>query len=153
MPRVRCPSMVRGEWVEGEISNVSRFVHLGSRVQGGVRGTSEIEHRIILGSMAIRKHHAFLSNIHTSWETKLSAYRMYITSIVLHGYEGWHLGEEACRKLRGFDIRAQTRMSIARGRAWDHARVARERSFDIVTHVRERRLKFLGNTLRLGGGS
>jgi len=123
MPKVRCPSMVRGEWVEGEISNVSRFVHLGSQVQGGVRGTSEIEHRIILGSMAIRKHQAFLGNAHTSFGSKLSAYKMYITSVVLHGFEGWHLGEEACRKLRGFDIRAQTRMNNRWG--WDYARIAR----------------------------
>ena len=75
---------------------------------------------------------------------KLSAYRMYITSVVLHGYEGWFLGEKECKMLNGFDLRAQMTMT-----GWDYDVVAATRVFVLVDYVRKRRVKNLGHTLRL----
>jgi len=58
---------------------------------------------------------------------KLSAYRMYITSVVLHGYEGWFLGEEECKMINGFDLRAQMTMT-----GWDYDVVAATREFVLI---------------------
>ena len=69
---------------------------------------------------------------------------MYITSVVLHGYQGWHLGEKECKIINGFDLRAQMLMT-----GWDHETVIAKREFVLIDYVRARRLKFLGLTLRL----
>ena len=78
---------------------------------------------------------------------KMSAYRMYVTSVVCHGYEGWYLGEKECKILNGFDLRAQMLFT-----GWDYDVVAATREFSLVEYVRERRIKFLGHTLRLDPG-
>ena len=121
LPKVQCPILVDGEWRDGEIDNVSHFVHLGSDVRGGTRDCSEITHRIALGNVAFQTHSRFLGNRKADLKLKLAAYSMYITSVVSHGFQGWHMGKDALKKLNGFDIRSQARL-----KGWTHERAARE---------------------------
>ena len=95
LPAVHCPKRVNGEWQDAVLATVSSFLYLGSMVQGGHRGTSEIEHRIDLGNAALHKHWKFWGNKRASLKHKLSSYRIYVTTVLMHGYESWHLDEKS----------------------------------------------------------
>ena len=144
LPAVQCPRRVEGGFKDAHLDTVSSALYLGCKVSGGRRTGSEIVHRTQLGNVALQKHWKFWGNNQTSLKQKLAAYKMYITSVVLHGYQGWHLGEKECKVLNGFDLRAQMLMT-----GWDHETVIAKREFVLVDYVRARRLKFLGLTLRL----
>jgi len=123
---------------------MSSALYLGCKVSGGRRTGSEVVHRTQLGNVALQKYWNFWGNKQTSLKQKLAAYKMYITSVVLHGYQGWHLGEKECKIINGLDLRAQMLMT-----GWDHETVIAKREFVLIDYVRARRLKFLGLTLRL----
>ena len=144
MPAVKCPKRVNGEWQDAVLETVSSAMYLGSKVTGGKPTGSEVQHRVNLGNVALHKHWKFWGSKAASLNHKISAYKMYVTSVVLQGFEGWHLGSKERQILNGFDLRAQMTMT-----GWTHDIVAATREFSLVDYVRERRLVFLGNTLRL----
>ena len=119
-------------------------MYLGSKVQGTTGSLSEIEHRIEKGNHAIRKHYAFWKGDKISKAHKIQAYRMYVTSVVMHGFEGWHLSDKAQAMINGFDIRFQVIIT-----GFDYEFVAHNRQFHLLTYTRQRRFTFLGHTLRL----
>jgi len=148
MPPVACPSRVKGVWKEdATLDTVSSAMYLGCKVSGGPKDSGPVQHRVDLGGVALQKHWRFWGDKQASLKMKMSAYRMYITSVVCHGYEGWYLGEKECKILNGFDLRAQMLFT-----GWDYDVVAATREFSLVAYVRERRMKFLGHTLRLDPG-
>ena len=148
MPPVACPSRVKGVWKEdATLDTVSSAMYLGCKVSGGPKDSGPVQHRVDLGGVALQKHWRFWGDKQASLKMKMSAYRMYITSVVCHGYEGWYLGEKECKILNGFDLRAQMLFT-----GWDYDVVAATREFSLVEYVRERRIKFLGHTLRLDPG-
>ena len=69
---------------------------------------------------------------------------MYVTFVVMHGFEGWHLSDKAQAMLNGFDIRFQVIIT-----GLDHEVVAHNRHFHLLAYIRHRRFTFLGHTLRL----
>ena len=144
LPAVQCPRRVEGGFQDAQLETVASALYLGCKVTGGRRTGSEVVHRTQLGNVALHKHWNFSGNKQTSLKQKLAAYRMYITSVVLHGHEGWHLGEKELKVLNGFDLRAQMLMT-----GWEHDVVLAKRVFVLVDYVRARRLNFLGHTLRL----
>ena len=115
-------------------------------VQGGRRGTSEIQHRVDLGYAALHRHWKFWGSKKASLSHKLTAYRIdvIILSVLMHGYESWHLDLTALKTLNGFDLRAQMQIT-----GWDYKTVENTRKFVLAHCIRVRRLAFLGHTLRL----
>ena len=69
---------------------------------------------------------------------------MHVTSVVKHGFEGWHLSYKAQAMINGFDIRFR---AIITGFDCEIAR--HNRVFNLLAYVRLRRFTFLGLTLRL----
>jgi hypothetical protein len=126
------------------MDTVADFVYLGSRVEGSARSLTEITHRIVIANSRMKKHLNFWKGS-GSLKHKISAYRMYIISTVMHGFEGWHLNTAAITTLNGFDIRMQSLIT-----GLDHKVVASSRPvFHLVFYLRVKRCEFLGKTLRL----
>ena len=86
----------------------------------------------------------FWGSKQASLKHKLSSYRIYVTTVLMHGYESWHLNEKALKILNGFDIRAQMQIT-----GWDYKVVIERRQFVLTHCIRVRRLAFLGQILRL----
>ena len=105
LPEVQGVKRKADAWIPESAETVGDFVYLGSKVQGTTGSLSEIEHRIEKGNHAIRKHYAFWKGDKISKAHKIQAYRMYVTSVVMHGFEGWHLSDKAQAMINGFDIR------------------------------------------------
>ena len=84
-----------GDWTTEPTYTVGDFVYLGSKVQGTSRSLTEIEHKVEKGNNAIRKHYAFWKGDKISINHKIQAYKMYVTSVVMHGFEGWHRSDKA----------------------------------------------------------
>ena len=133
-----------GEWEPCVLAHVPQFKYLGSMVEGGHRTNSEIEHRLALGRMALRRHHKFFRSGQASLHHKMQAYRMYGVSVVTQGFVGWHLSDSALRMLTHFDLTAQSSLS-----GWSREVMAGKRTFSLTTHIRTRRLEFLARTIAL----
>ena len=104
MPPVACPSRVKGVWKEdATLDTVSSAMYLGCKVSGGPKDSGPVQHRVDLGGVALQKHWRFWGDKQASLKMKMSAYRMYVTSVVCHGYEGWYLGEKERTILNEFD--------------------------------------------------
>ena len=130
------------------MNTVADFIYLGSKVQGSARTLSEITHRIVIANSNFQKHLSFWGNKSTSLVHRINAYRIYVISTAMHGFEGWHLDTAAIKKLNGFDIRMQSRIT-----GFEHEVIAHKRDlFHLVFYLRVRRFEFLGKTLRLDPG-
>lgn len=75
---------------------------------------------------------------------KISLYSGAVCSMLVHGGEAWLLNKVLIRKLRGWNARC---LVIITGRG--HREETVEPTFDLVSHLRSRRLRWLGHILRM----
>ena len=122
LPTVDALQRSNGEWVPAIMNTVADFIYLGSKVQGSARTLSEITHRIVIANSNFQKHLSFWGNKSTSLVHIINAYKMYVISTAMHGFEGWHLDTAAIKKLNGFEIRMQSRIT-----GFEHEVIAHKR--------------------------
>ena len=129
----------KGEtWVPCVLPHCTRFLYLGSMVEGGPRTLSEVSHRISQARIRMNAHWNFFRSGHISTAHKLIAYKTYGVSVVTHGYTGWHLDKKALASLEHFDVLTQSNIT---GGNWDE--IAHNREFILTNHIRSRRLQYL----------
>ena len=58
LDEIKCPEFCEttGKWTIKQFENVSKFVYLGSMVEGGPRSTADIDHRIAIAQTEFTKH-------------------------------------------------------------------------------------------------
>ena len=131
--------------IEGQaLENVYSFEYLGSRVQCDGDDMADVEYRINIAQSVFGS----LSNIWTdhrlSSQMKIRLYQAAVCSTLTHACEAWTMTDEVSRKVNGFNSRC---LHIITG---DHYRdTALTPTFDLLSAIRKRRLRFLGHILRL----
>ena len=78
-------------------------------------------------------------------KVKLTLYQHAVVSILLHGNEAWALNPSLQAKLNGWNSRC---VAIITGRTI-REEAGRRQTFDLVSTLRERRLRWVGHVLRM----
>lgn len=150
LDEIKCPEFCEttGKWTIKQFENVSKFVYLGSMVEGGPRSTADIDHRIAIAQTEFTKHRKIWKSNDMLLTQKLKIYRLYIIATAAHGHEGWCLDEKGMKRMNGFNSSCLARIT---GKTFQEMATHSGDAvapFDFVTHVRRRRLEWLGHLLR-----
>ena len=81
-----------------------------------------------------------------SLDVKLMLYIHAVISVLVHGYEAWDLSPTLQTKLNGWNSRC---VAIITGRDIQQEASHVGQTFDLVTHLRVRRLQWVGHVLRM----
>ena len=114
----------------------------------------DAEHSVLVRMAKARDR---FTKLHEVWkcrilslEVKQSLYQHAVVSVLLHGSEAWDLTPELQAKLNGWNARCVSTFS---GRHTRHEASSRYRStFDLVSHLRVRRLEWVCRVLRMDDG-
>ena len=74
---------------------------------------------------------------------KLQLYLAVVTTVMAHGHEAWPMTAALCSKVKGWNAKG---LSIITGRSIVDE--CREPTYDLVAHLRSRRLRWAGHILR-----
>ena len=77
-------------------------------------------------------------------DLKLQLYKSFVTSTLCHGYEAWKFNTKNKATLRNWNAKC---LSVMTGRSIHDE--TKDPTFDLIAHLRARRLKWLGHILRL----
>ena len=77
-------------------------------------------------------------------DLKLQLYKSFVTSTLCHGYEAWKFNTKNKATLRNWNAKC---LSVMTGKSI-HAET-KDPTFDLIAHLRARRLRWLGHILRL----
>ena len=133
------------KWGEQDVDNCLQFVYLGAIFQ-----TDGDQMPDIRSKCARAKQRA--GTLRHLWSAKLAVdlkVRLYIAaccSILVYGSEGWCLTEEACRVINGANAYM---LSHVTGKTKHEEAAAATTTFNIISWIRARRLKWVGHILRL----
>jgi hypothetical protein len=126
------------------LQNVFNFKYLGFNFQADGDRLPALQQR-----MAIAKTR--FGELHEAWHSKklpvsmkLRIFACAVVSVLTYGNEIWRMGEKTRRTLRGWCARC---LSIMTGRSIRDETV--DPSFDLVSRLRSRRLRWAGHILRL----
>jgi hypothetical protein len=124
--------------------NVFRFKYLGFTFQAdGDRLPALLQRMAIAGTRFGQLHEAWRSTKMPE-SMKLRIFACAVVSVLTYGSEIWRLGLKEQRKLRGWCARC---LSVMTGRSIKDETV--DPSFDLVSRLRSRRLRWAGHILRL----
>ena len=80
-------------------------------------------------------------------DLRLRLYAAAVCSIMVYGSEGWLLNERVCKMLNGANAKMLSRIT---GKTCREEATEGTRSFDLVSRIRARRIKWVGHILRIG---
>ena len=138
-----------------ELNVVDRFTYLGSTITNNLSLDVEIDKRIgkaatILARLTTR----VWSNRNLTVKTKMSVYEACVLSTLLYGSETWTTYSRQEKRLNSFHLRSLRRIL---GISWQDKVtntevLNRAGQVSIFTHLRQRRLRWLGHVHRMEDG-
>ena len=141
----RQDSLPKVRWGEQEVSNCWLFKYLGSLFTPDGSQEEDVCSRIAQAKTRAGK----MRNI---WkeeiilQLKLRLYKSAVCSILVYGAEAWRLDERTIRMLNGANAAMLTHIT---GKTRHEEATPETRTFDIISWIRSRRLRWLGHILRL----
>ena len=129
-----------------DLENVWVFKYLGSRFRADGSHIADIKARIAAATVTAGKMRSIWSSKSTPLRLKLRIYKVGVCSKLTYGCEAWELDEQACRLLNGANSRM---LSHITGRTAHEEASTKTRTFDLLTAIRARRLKWVGHILRM----
>lgn len=136
------------------IEQVDQFDYLGSLITFEGRCGDEIRRRIILSKNAYNKIKNLVTNSKISIELRKRFIKCYVWSVLLYGCETWTMGKEEEQRIQAMEMWLYRRMLKV---PWTERKTNEEvlamanANREILTHIRERQLRFLGHVLRRDG--
>ena len=136
------------------IEQVDQFDYLGSLITFEGRCGEEIRRRIILSKNAYNKIKNLVTNSKISIELRKRFIKCYVWSVLLYGCETWTMGKEEEQRIQAMEMWLYRRMLKV---PWTERKTNEEvlamanANHEILTHIRERQLRFLGHVLRRDG--
>jgi len=127
-----------------EIENVLSFEYLGCDMSGDGNEASDIKHRLDVGQARfsslfnIWRDHRLKSN------TKINLHKASVCSTLEHDCEAWTLSPAALKRINGFNSRCLHNITFR-----PYREEAVDPSFDLVSAIKLRRLRWLGHILRM----
>ena len=128
-----------------ELENVFKFKYLGSVFAADGQQQYDIKARMGMAMSRCGKMGHLFDSPDLGPRLKLRLYRASVISLLTYGCESWNLTQDVMRKLNGCNSQMLAR--ITGNEVCYEARSATS-SFDLVKHVRIRRLRWLGQILR-----
>ena len=129
-----------------KLKNVFNFTYLGHRFQADGDAGQAVEVRMAKAKSRFGKMHEVWRSPILPLKVKLLLYQHAVVSLLVHGHEAWDLTPELQTKLNGWNARS---VAIITGRSIQEEAGRRGQTFDLVSHIRVRRLKWVGHVLRM----
>ena len=127
------------------MKNVFRFKYLVSIFAADGDHRYDVRRRVGMAMTRIGKlSHVFNANIR--FGNKLRIYKAAVCSLLTYGCEAWHLTRTTMATLNGANARCLSRFT---GKSIHEEASTRSRTFDLVSAIRIRRLRWLGHILRM----
>ena len=131
---------------EAKLRNVFNFTYLGHRFQADGDAGQAVEVRLAKAKARFGKLHEVWRSPYLTLKVKLQLYQHAVISVLMHGHEAWDLNPQLQTKLNGWNARC---VAIITGRDIKEEASHRGQTFDLVTHIRVRRLSWVGHVLRM----
>ena len=130
-----------------DLNYVFNFKYLGNMFQGDGDPLHAVEVRLARATARFNQMFNIWSSPALKLKVKLQLYQSAVCSIMSHGFECWNLSPAVTRKLNGWNSRC---LSILTGRTVAEEAGSRNATptFDLVSHLRVRRLQWVGHILR-----
>ena len=128
------------------LKNVFNFVYLGHCFQADGDSQQAAEVRMAKAKARFKELHAVWRSEVLSQKVKLMLYTHAVISILAHGHEAWDLNPKLQVRLNGWNSRC---VAIITGRDIRQEAGRAGQTFDLVSHLRVRRLKWVGHVLRM----
>ena len=134
------------KWGDQPVQNSWRFKYLGNIFEADANQIPDIEWRITLTKAWAGQLRHILGGENLPLPLKLRLYISLLSSILIYGSEAWLITERVCRKINGVNAYM---LSHITGRSIHEEATSISTTFDIITWIRSRRLKWVGHILRL----
>ena len=132
---------------EVPLTNVFRSKYLGSLFTADADQNHDIKARIAQALTRCGKLRHVLDAPKLSVGLKLRLYKAAVCSILTYGCETWRLTPSVMRRINGANSKMLARFT---GKSIPQEARTTSSTFDLVKHIRIRRLKWLGHILRAG---
>ena len=129
------------------LNNVFREKYLGTVFAADADQTRDVKTRIAQAFARCGKLRRVLDAQQLPVGLKLRLYKAAVCSILTYGCETWRLTPSVMRKINGVNSKMLARFT---GKTIPQEARATSSSFNLVKHIRVRRLKWLGHILRAG---
>jgi len=133
---------------EKELMNVFNFVYLGHCFQADGDSRHGVEVRMAKAKARFGQLHNVWRSSALSIKLKLLLYKHAVVSVLVHAQEAWKLTRDMVATLNGWNARC---VSVITGRHIAEE-AGRRQTFDLVSHLRVRRLRWVGHVLRMEDG-
>ena len=130
--------------MEGKrLKNVFVFKYLGFLFQADGDRTGALEQRMAIARSRFGELHEIWRSKKIANAAKVRIYACAVVSVLTYGSEIWAMGAKVKAKIRGWNARC---LSLITGRGYRDETV--EPSFDVLSRLRSRRLRWAGQILR-----
>ena len=126
------------------LRNVFEFKYLGHHFQADGDPMHAVEVRMAQARSRFGDMHHIWGAKALNLTLKLGLYIAAVCSMLVHGAEAWRLDDHTLRMLRNWNAKC---LSIITGRSVREETI--EPSFNLLYHLRSRRLRWLGHILRM----
>jgi len=128
---------------EKRLKNVFIFKYLGFLFQADGDRKGALEQRMAIARTRFGELHEIWRSKKIATAAKLRIYACAVVSVLTYGNEIWDMGEKTKATIRGWNARCLARIT---GREYRAETV--EPSFDLLSRLRSRRLRWAGHILR-----
>ena len=125
------------------------FPYLGHWIQADGDDMHAIEVRLGFASSRFKQLHHIWSDVSLPLKLRLQLYTSSVVSILTHSFEAWKLTDAVIRKLRGWNGRCLAIIVTGKCEQDEIKLQTSQPVFNLVNHLRVRRLRWLGHILRL----
>ena len=126
------------------LDNVLTFEYLGSRLPCDGDDQVDVRHRMDIAQTAFCSLSHLWNDHRLSRETKPRLYKLSVCSTLTHCCTAWALTRNVTRMINGFNSRC---LHVITGQ--DYRDTATTPVYDLVSAVRQRRMRYLGHVLRM----
>jgi hypothetical protein len=126
------------------LENVFNFLYLGFNFQADGNRRPAMEQRMAIAKTRFGQMHEIWKSTKLPTSAKVRIYACAVVSVLAYGNEIWRLDAKAQASLRGWNARCLAAMT---GRSYRDETL--EPTFDLVSRLRSRRLRWAGHILRL----
>ena len=127
-----------------ELENVYKFVYLGAAVAGDGDPEVTVQNRINIAWGSFNDYRKCLTSTKLPIRTRIRLYRSLVVTPMTHASDAWIFTTKMKQKING--VNSKMLSQITKRTIHEEAR---QPSFNIVTHVLNRRWVYLGHILRL----
>jgi ribonuclease HI len=120
------------------------FPYLGHQFQADGNADYDIEVRMARARSVFGSMRHIWNNSDIPERLKIQLYKAGVCSVLTYAHETWTLNEATCRRLNGWNCRCLVKIT-----GKEYREEATTPTFDLVTALRARRLRWLGHILRM----